>query len=183
MTQIALFGTSADPPSIAHREILRWLCDRYDWVAVWASDNPMKPQQTPLQHRSAMLKRMVEELRQTHLNAETPLCENIAVEEALSSPRTLVTVEKARQIWQNAHLTLVVGSDLLTQLPRWYQVDALLKQVQLLVIPRPGCPISSAKIEELENLGGHITVADMNAPDVSSTRYRNTQDSQAIPPV
>ena len=47
MTQIALFGTSADPPSIAHREILRWLCDRYDWVAVWASDNPMKPQQTP----------------------------------------------------------------------------------------------------------------------------------------
>lgn len=22
----------------------------------------------------------------------------------------------------------------------------------------------------------------MNAPDVSSTRYRNTQDSQAIPP-
>ncbi|NMG61075.1 nicotinic acid mononucleotide adenylyltransferase, partial [Geitlerinema sp. P-1104] len=27
MNHIALFGTSADPPSIAHREILRWLCD------------------------------------------------------------------------------------------------------------------------------------------------------------
>ena len=182
MTHIALFGTSADPPSVAHREILRWLCDRYDWVAVWASDNPMKPQQTPLRHRSAMLKLMVEELRQTHLNCETPLCHNIAVEEALSSPRTLFTVEKARQIWQNAHLTLVVGSDLLTQLPRWYHVEALLSQVQLLVIPRPGFPVSSAKIKELEGLGGQVTLADMDAPDVSSTRYRNTQDSQAIPP-
>lgn len=182
MKHIALFGTSADPPSVAHREILRWLCDRYDWVAVWASDNPMKSQQTPLDHRTAMLKLMVEELRQPHPDLDGSSCNNIAFHPELSCSRTLFSVEKARKIWQNDQLTLVVGSDLLTQLPRWYRVVDLLKQVQLLVIPRPGSPVELDKLHHLKELGGTVTVADMNAPDISSTFYRKTQNSQAIPP-
>jgi nicotinate-nucleotide adenylyltransferase len=182
MPHIALFGTSADPPSVAHREILRWLCDRYDCVAVWASDNPMKSQQTPLDHRTAMLKLMVEELRQPHPDLDGSGCDNIAFHAELSCSRTLFSVEKARKIWPHAQLTLVVGSDLLTQLPRWYRVTELLKQVQLLVIPRPGSPVELEKLEQLQVLGGTVTVANMNAPDVSSTFYRKTQNSQAIPP-
>ena len=55
MTQIALFGTSADPPTSGHQAILLWLSQRFDKVVVWASDNPFKTHQTLLEHRMAML--------------------------------------------------------------------------------------------------------------------------------
>jgi nicotinate-nucleotide adenylyltransferase len=42
MQKIALFGTSADPPTAGHKTILSWLSQNFDWVAVWASDNPFK---------------------------------------------------------------------------------------------------------------------------------------------
>ncbi|MGB3262812.1 MAG: adenylyltransferase/cytidyltransferase family protein, partial [Microcoleus sp.] len=55
MQKIALFGTSADPPTAGHKTILSWLSQHFDWVAVWASDNPFKSHSTSLEHRSAML--------------------------------------------------------------------------------------------------------------------------------
>jgi cytidyltransferase-like protein len=62
MKRIALFGTSADPPTSGHQAILNWLSQHYDLVAVWASDNPFKSHQTPLEHRSRMLRLLIEEL-------------------------------------------------------------------------------------------------------------------------
>src|ERR687894_2893931 len=128
MINIALFGTSADPPTSAHQAILTWLSHHYDLVAVWASDNPFKSHQTPLEHRSTMLRLLIEEI-------ELPR-RNISLYQSLSSPRTLETVEQARQYWgSQVDLTLVIGADLVNQMPRWYQIDQLLKQVQLLVVP------------------------------------------------
>ncbi|MGL5832760.1 MAG: nicotinate-nucleotide adenylyltransferase, partial [Waterburya sp.] len=34
MKKIALFGTSADPPTIGHQTILQWLSQHYDHVVV-----------------------------------------------------------------------------------------------------------------------------------------------------
>ena len=59
---VALFGTSADPPTAGHQAILKWLSERYDWVAVWASDNPFKFHQTSLEHRGAMLRLLIEDI-------------------------------------------------------------------------------------------------------------------------
>jgi nicotinic acid mononucleotide adenylyltransferase len=41
-------------------------------------------------------------------------------------------------------------------MPRWYQIDKLLKQVQLLVVPRPGYEIDEAGVEELRKLGAKL---------------------------
>jgi Cytidylyltransferase-like len=54
MIHTALFGTSADPPTLGHQAILEWLATQFDEVAVWAADNPFKVQQTPLYHRQTM---------------------------------------------------------------------------------------------------------------------------------
>lgn len=43
MTQIALFGTSADPPTSGHQAILLWLSQRFDKVVVWPRIIPLKP--------------------------------------------------------------------------------------------------------------------------------------------
>lgn len=174
MRTIALFGTSADPPTAAHQEILVWLSHRYDQVAVWASDNPFKTHQTPLLHRMQMLWLMVE--------AIDPPRQNIQLHPELSSPRALVTVERAQEQWPEADLTLVIGSDLIPQLPRWYQAEILLHQVTLLVIPRPGFDLEPADLEAVQQLGAEVAIADLVGLPVSSTEYRRSHANQVLTP-
>ncbi len=172
MLNIALFGTSADPPTAGHQAILQWLSEHFDWVAVWASDNPFKSHQTPLEHRGEMLRLLIEENE-----SEQP---NIGVYPELSSPRSLETVQRAKQRWPHADLTLVIGSDLVAQLPRWYHIEELLEQVNLLVIPRPGYQVSEDSLEQLRTLGAAIAIASLQPPAVSSTDYRQTFDPGTI---
>ncbi|MBW4558868.1 MAG: nicotinate-nucleotide adenylyltransferase [Trichormus sp. ATA11-4-KO1] len=173
--RVALFGTSADPPTAGHQKILRWLSEHYDWVAVWAADNPFKSHQTPLAHRATMLRLLI-----TDIDAAR---HNIALEQDLSSFRTLETLEKAKSRWgEDTEFTLVIGSDLLNQLPQWYRVADLLQHVQLLIVPRPGYAINEPSLEAVQNLGGKIAIASLTGIDVSSTAYREHGDTQALTP-
>ena len=174
MRRIALFGTSADPPTAGHQAIVCWLCDHYDWVAVWAADNPFKSHQTPLEHRESMLQLLIEDIN--------PPRNNIGFHPELSSYRTLSTVEKAKCWDANADFTLVIGSDLVSQLPRWYAVEELLRQVELLVVPRPGYALDEDSLEHLRQLGATCAIADLTGPDVSSTAYRENGDTHALTP-
>ncbi len=173
--KVALFGTSADPPTAGHQAIISWLSERYDWVAVWAADNPFKSHQTPLEHRVAMLRLLI-------ANIDSPR-QNIGLGQELSAMRTLETVEKAKVRWGNdAEFTLVIGSDLLTQLPRWYRSKDLLQQVQLLVVSRPGYAIDEFSLESVRMLSGKIAIANFTGPEVSSTAYRENGDPDALTP-
>jgi nicotinate-nucleotide adenylyltransferase len=173
--RVALFGTSADPPTAGHQEILSWLSGRYDWVAVWAADNPFKSHQTPLEHRAAMLQLLIADI-------DAPR-HNLALEQELSSLRTLETVEKAKVRWgKNVELTMVIGSDLVSQLPRWYRIEDLLQEVQLMVVPRPGYAIDESSLEVVQNLGGKIAIASLTGLDISSTAFREYGDPQALTP-
>jgi len=175
MMRIALFGTSADPPTSGHQAIISWLSERYDWVAVWAADNPFKSHQTPLEHRAAMLRLLISDIE--------PLRGNVGFHPELSSYRTVETVEKAKERWgSDADFTLVIGSDLVSQLPRWYRVEDLLQQVQVLVVSRPGYVIEEAWLERVGQLGGKIAIADLTGPAVSSTAYRENGDTEALTP-
>jgi nicotinate-nucleotide adenylyltransferase len=174
MDTIALFGTSADPPTAGHQKILGWLSQHFDRVVVWASNNPFKSHQTPLEHRAAMLQLLIDDI--------APACQNINLYSELSYPRTLTTVEQAQQRWPNADLTLVIGSDLVAQLPRWYRAADLLGQVKLLVIPRPGYPIEDTDLLELRQMGAEVAIANLTGPAVSSTAYRQQGDTEALTP-
>lgn len=172
--RIALFGTSADPPHRGHCEILRWLSTRFDHVAVWASNNPFKSHQSPLCDRAAMLRLMIQDI---------PASEGyIALYEDLSHSRSLISVERARHRWPDSELTLVVGSDLVQQLPRWYKARELFQQVHILVVPRPGYDLSEHVLMEVQQQGGTIAIANIPETfDVSSTYYRQTDDPNALP--
>lgn len=173
---IALFGTSADPPTAAHQAILEWLSAHYYWVAVWASDNPFKTHGTSLEHRMAMLKLLIESM-------DTP-GKNISFHEELSYLRSLLTLAKAKEIWGGeVAYTLVIGSDLVRQMRQWYRVEELLKQVQILIVPRPGYLINQEDLAALQARGGNYAIADLKVPDISSTVYRETHDKSIISPV
>ncbi len=175
MTKIALFGTSADPPTVGHQQILVWLTDHFDRVVAWASDNPFKSDQTDLHHRHAMLQTLIDEIK--------PHKPNIDLYQNLSSRRTLETVVSAQQYWPTAKFTLVIGADLTQQIQGWYQVKKLLEQVKLLVVPRPGYPVDDRDLAALSQLGGKVAIASLTGLPVSSTEFREAGDYNALTPL
>ena len=171
--RIALFGTSADPPTLGHKTILEWLARHFDRVAVWASDNPFKAQQTPLEHRMKMMELLVTSLAKS----------NVILAPELSHPHSLETVARARQQWgDRAQLVLAIGSDLVPQLPHWHQAERLLAEIELAIVPRPGHPPQAEDLERLQALGGRWQIAPLNAPAVSSSAYRQCEDLDAAAP-
>jgi len=174
MNKIALFGTSADPPTAGHQAILRWLSEHYDLVIVWASDNPFKEHQTTLDDRSQMLRLAIEEIDAAQ--------DNIRLYQEFSDRRSLITIERARSIWQDDEFTFVIGADLLSQINSWYRIKELLSQVKILVIPRPGYVVMNSELDSLSNLGGDFTIAALDSPRVSSSAYRLRRDPTVLTP-
>jgi len=175
MKKIALFGTSADPPTVGHQTILHWLAQHYDRVVVWASDNPFKQHQTPLVDRTEMLELAIADLNLAR--------NNISLHPELSDRRTLITVNKAREKWgEEVEFTLVIGSDILGQITSWYRSQELLEQVKVLVVPRLGYRIKEQDLYTLQEAGVRFAIATLNAPKVSSSTYRLEKDNSFITP-
>ena len=170
--RIALFGTSADPPHQGHGAILAWLATQFDHVAVWTANNPFKDHQTDLGDRRRMLELLIDEL-------DAP-AGRVQVHPELSHMRTVITLERARQIWPGGKFWLVVGADLVEQLPTWQRAEEIFATVSLLVIPRPGYDLSDASLAPLRQRTA-VAVAEMPAIDVSSSRYRQCDDPQNHP--
>jgi nicotinate-nucleotide adenylyltransferase len=188
--QIALFGTSADPPTLGHQRILQWLSTQFDHVAVWASDNPFKNHRASLADRHNLLQCLIADCQQADDYPRPPTSSALGsplrptplrLQPDLSYPRSLDTLAAAQQRWPEARFTFVIGSDLLPQIANWYQADRLLGQVQLLVIPRPGAPIVTTDRHRVEALGSPITIAPISGLPISSSAYRSG-DRQTVSP-
>lgn len=163
MKKIALFGTSADPPTIGHQTILHWLSQHYNRVIVWASDNPFKQHQTPLEYRTEMLQLAIADLNLPNINLHPEVSDRF----------TINTVNRARKKWgEQTEFSLIIGSDILPQIHNWYKIAELLAKVKVIVIPRLGYGIQVADLESLSDLGGEYAIASLNAPKVSSSTYR-----------
>jgi nicotinate-nucleotide adenylyltransferase len=174
MTRIALFGTSADPPHQGHAAILAWLATQFDHVAVWTANNPFKAHQTALGDRFRMLELMIDDLG-------SPLG-RIQVHPELSHLRSIVSIERAQQQWPEARLSLVIGADLISQLPTWYRAEDIFAKVDILVVPRPGYAITEA---DLQFLGQYTQVTVATLPqqfDVASSDYRQADADFALTP-
>ena len=175
--KVALFGTSADPPTIAHRDIIHWLAlQQFDRVAVWAADNPFKAHGASLEQRSQMLELLIDEIEPVS-NGHVKVYRN------LSSKRTLETLLIAQEIWRNSEFVLTIGADLVPQISQWYRVSELLSQVKLLIVPRIGNSIESADLQRLTELGAQISIAPLSTPIISSTAIRNTHSIQGVAPI
>lgn len=173
MKKIAIFGTSADPPTIGHQSILKWLGDNFDLVVVYASDNPFKEHFSNLIQRSEMLNLLIDDLKSVKNNIQ--LCQEI------SDRRSLNTINKAQEKWGlNSQFYLVIGSDLITQIDRWYLREELFKKVTILIMPRQGFPLKKTTLKILETLGGKYQIAPVHLPDVSSTKYRKENDKNIV---
>jgi nicotinate-nucleotide adenylyltransferase len=159
---IALFGTSADPPTTGHRALLRGLLAHFPKVATWASDNPLKPRQAPLETRVALLAALVEAIADPRLT----------LAQDLSSPWATETLARARTRWPRDTPVFVVGSDLIGQMPRWRQATELLSDLELAVVPREGWPVQDEELALLRRLGSRVRLLPLPIPATASTSAR-----------
>lgn len=159
---VALFGTSADPPTVGHRAVLASLAERYPRVVTWASDNPLKHHGAPLEVRAGLLEQVVAELANPR----------VTLVQELSSPWAINTLDAAGRRWPQATLVLVVGSDLLPQIPRWRAAARLLPQLHLAVIPRRGWPPQADDLERLRRLGADVEILPLEISASASSLIR-----------
>jgi nicotinate-nucleotide adenylyltransferase len=173
--RIALFGTSADPPTTGHRALLEGLLQLYPRVVTWASDNPLKQHAAPLAGRRALLEALVSAIGEPRLQ----------VVQELSSPWAVETLERARSLWPGCEPVFVVGSDLLPQMPRWRAAQQLLPGLRVAVAPRRGWPVAAADLQELRRLGAAVEVLALEIPASASSalreRLKRGPDSELLP--
>jgi nicotinate-nucleotide adenylyltransferase len=170
---LALFGTSADPPTAGHRALLKGLAQHYGQVATWASDNPLKRHGAPLALRAQLLQALVNDLADPR----------VELVQGLSSPRSLETLEQAEARWPQRPLVFVVGGDLAEQVPRWYRAAELLQRCRLAVVPRQGYRFDPVCLEPLRQLGGSPELLNLPVPATASSAIRQQPSPELVPPV
>jgi nicotinate-nucleotide adenylyltransferase len=171
VSTIALLGTSADPPTTGHRALLTGLLTLFPRVVTWASDNPMKRHGACLEHRTELLRALVEAIGDPRLS----------LEQELSSPWTIETLRRARERWPEARLVFVIGSDLVRQLGSWKQADQVLRQCDLAVAPRLGWPLREEDLARLRDAGGRVQLLPLEIPASASSHVRLEPDPDQIP--
>ena len=171
MNSIALFGTSADPPTLGHQALLKELTKIFPKVITWASDNPDKKHQIPLVKRTQLLRILVKKISHPKLE----------LVQELSSPRTINTLKKAFQLWPEASFSFVIGSDLAVEIPKWLNPKSILNKAKIAIAIRDGWPISDQQIEEIKKLGGEIELLPFKIPKSSSSKFREKLQEGLVP--
>jgi nicotinate-nucleotide adenylyltransferase len=171
INSIALFGTSADPPTLGHEALLSELTKIFPKVITWASDNPDKKHQIPLLKRTQLLRTLVQKISHPKLE----------LVQELSSPRTIHTLTKAVQLWPKASFSFVIGSDLAVQVPKWLNAKSILSKAKIAIAMRDGWPISDTHLEEIKKLGGEIDVLPFDIPESSSSKFRKKPQEVLVP--
>ena len=118
LCQIALFGTSADPPTYGHQALLNGLINIFPMVVTWASDNPMKSHGASLEKRKKLLDCLVNEINHPKLQ----------LVQEISSPWTIQTLNLANAKWPDSKFIFVIGSDLIEHVPNWSNIKFVLKK-------------------------------------------------------
>ena len=171
INSIALFGTSADPPTLGHEALLSELTKIFPKVITWASDNPDKKHQIPLLKRTQLLRILVKKISHPKLE----------LVQELSSPRTIHTLKKAFQLWPEASFSFVIGSDLAMQVPKWLNAKSILSKVRIAIAMRDGWPISDVQLAKIKKLGGKIEILPFTIPESSSSKFRERPQKVLVP--
>ena len=171
INSIALFGTSADPPTLGHEALLSELTKIFPKVITWASDNPDKKHHIPLVKRTQLLRILVKKISHPKLE----------LIQELSSPRTIHTLKKAFQLWPKESFSFVIGSDLIAQVPKWLNAKSILNKVTIAIAMREGWPINVNQLEEIKKLGGKIDLLPFNIPKSSSSEFRKKPQETLVP--
>ena len=168
---IALFGTSADPPTMGHKKILEELSNIYSCIVTYASDNPKKKHQENIFFRNLLLKTLIEEINNP----------KIIFNQKISSPWAIESIKECKKIYAFNKIDFVIGSDLITEIFSWKNFNKIIHEVKLLIVKREGYPIKSNTIDMLESNNVIFEISSLNIPKISSSMVRLNNNYSDLP--
>ena len=169
--RIALFGTSADPPTIGHKQILEELSKSYSCIITYASDNPKKKHKENIFFRKLLLETLIKDINNP----------KIIFNQKISSPWAIESVKECKKIYASNKIDYVIGSDLITEIFSWKNFDKIIQEVKLLIIKREGYPIKSKTLKMLENNEVIFEISSFNIPNISSSMVRLNNNYSNLP--
>ncbi|ABB50598.1 Cytidyltransferase-related protein [Prochlorococcus marinus str. MIT 9312] len=159
---IALFGTSADPPTIGHKQILEELSKIYSFTISYVSNNPNKNHKEVISIRSHLLKTLIEDLGNP----------KILFNQRISSQWAVESIKKCKKIYEFNNLDFVIGSDLINDIFYWKNFDKIIKEVSFFIILREGYPVESNTLKMLETYKVKFRISNIKIPNISSSKFR-----------
>ena len=169
--RIALFGTSADPPTIGHKKILEELSNIYSCVITYASDNPKKKHKENIFFRNLLLKSLIKDINNP----------KIIFNQKISSQWAIESIEECKKIYPFSKVDFVIGSDLITEIFSWKNFDKIIHAVKLLIIKREGYPIGSKTLKMLKTNKVIFEISSLNIPNISSSMVRLNNNYSDLP--
>ncbi len=171
MERIGIFGGSFNPPHVGHIRAIDevsqlLLLDRVLIIPAGTVPSKKVPMSSP-EHRLAM----------TRLAAAGNPRMTVSDMEIDSSGNsyTYKTVLRIRKQFPEAELFLLVGADKLCSLPQWVQVEQIIRNVTVVVLPRDEkkyCKEIEKGTAALKQLGASVIFADFPPCEISSTQIR-----------
>ena len=168
---IALFGTSADPPTIGHKKILEELSKIYTFTIGYVSNNPNKKHKEDISIRSHLLKTLIEDL-------DNP---KILFNQSVSSQWSIESIKKCKKIYEFNNLDFVIGSDLIKDIFYWKNFEKIILEVSFFIILREGYPVESNTLKMLETYRVKFKISTIKTPNISSSKFRLNFNCSNLP--
>jgi len=168
---IALFGTSADPPTIGHKKILEELSKIYAFTISYVSNNPQKKHIEDISIRSHLLKTLIDDL-------DNP---KILFNQKISSQWAIESIKKCKEIYKFNNLDFVIGSDLIKDIFYWKNFDKIILEVSFFIILREGYPVESNTLKMLETYRVKFKISTIKTPNISSSKFRLNFNCSNLP--
>ena len=168
---IALFGTSADPPTIGHKKILEELSKTYAFTISYVSNNPKKKHIEDISIRSHLLKTLIDDL-------DNP---KILFNQKISSQWAVESIKKCKEIYKFNNLDFVIGSDLIKDIFYWKNFDKIILEVSFFIILREGYPVESNTLKMLETYRVKFKISTIKTPNISSSNFRLNFNCSNLP--
>ena len=138
--QVALLGGSFNPPHVGHLLAAHFVRATQPVDEVWlmpSFHHPFGKELTPFEHRLAMCQLIADD-------AAGWLKVSDVERDVGGEGRTVDTLEFLRARHPAYAFTLVIGSDILRDLPKWKDFDRIQKLARVLVLHRAGYPAKEA---------------------------------------
>jgi len=168
---IALFGTSADPPTIGHKKILEELSKIYAFTISYVSNNPNKKHIEDISIRSHLLKTLIDDL-------DNP---KILFNQKISSQWAVESIKKCKEIYKFNNLDFVIGSDLIKDIFYWKNFDKIILEVSFFIILREGYPVESNTLKMLKTYRVKFKISTIKTPNISSSKFRLNFNCSNLP--
>ena len=158
--RVALFGGSFNPPHVGHVMVVSWLLSAGKADQVWlvpTGTHPFGKDLAPFADRVAMAAAAIT------IFGDRARVEPIEGERE-GTTYTIDTVELLRAKHPDVRFSLVVGTDVMHDRPKWKEFDRLVTLVELLPVRRAG--VAGSEVEDPANPSPLF-------PEVSSTDIRS----------